>query len=104
MPPIVNSYICYSLCDLRSALHLPPDSDHRQQLQQVLRKGQNRGGDRSQKKEGILGGGEKGYIRQIEEKMNRNLKSKFHIRFQIFWTPGESHASRVSRFIKGYIT
>ena len=48
------------MCDLRRALHLPPDSDHRQQLQQVLREGQNRGGDRGQEEEGVVGGGEKG--------------------------------------------
>ena len=50
-----------SLRYLRRALHLSPDSHHRQQLQQVLREGQNRGGDRSQEEEGVVGGGETGY-------------------------------------------
>ena len=37
--------VCFSLRHLRRALHLPPHPHHCQQLQQVLRKVQNRGGD-----------------------------------------------------------
>ena len=41
---------------LRRAVHLAAHPHHRQQLQQVLREGQDRGGDTRQEEEGLLGG------------------------------------------------
>ncbi len=49
----------FSLCDLRGALHLPPHPHHREQLQQVLREGQDWGGDRRQEEESLVGGCQK---------------------------------------------
>ena len=41
---------------LRSAVYLAAHPDYREQLQQVLREGQDRGGDRGQEEESLLGG------------------------------------------------
>ena len=45
-----------SLCYLWSAVYLPAHPHHRQQLQQVLREGQDRGGNPTEEKEIVLGG------------------------------------------------
>ena len=45
-----------SLCHLRGTLHLLAHPHHCQQLQQVLREGQDRGRDSLQEEEGIMGG------------------------------------------------
>ena len=45
----------FSLCDLRRPLHLSAHPNHRQQLQQVLREGQDRGGDHGKEEEILLG-------------------------------------------------
>ena len=50
-----------SLCYLRRAVHLTAHPHHRQQLQQVLREGQDRGGDTRQEEEGLLGGRQERY-------------------------------------------
>ncbi len=54
-----------SLRHLRRVVHFPPHSDHRQQFQQILRKSENRGRNRSQEKENILGRCQK---RQLNQK------------------------------------
>ena len=50
-----------SLCYLWGALHLSAHSNHRQQLQQVLREGQDRGGDPGQEEEILVGRYEEGH-------------------------------------------
>ena len=44
------------MCNLWCAVYLPTHPHHREQLQQVLREGQDRGGDPSQEEESVLGG------------------------------------------------
>ena len=46
----------FSVRYLRSAVYLAAHPDYREQLQQVLREGQDRGGDRGQEEESLLGG------------------------------------------------
>ena len=43
------------LCSVRGALHRPAHPHHRQQLQQVLREVQDRGGDRAQEEPVLMG-------------------------------------------------
>jgi len=44
------------MCHLWCAVYLPTHPYHREQLQQVLREGQNRGGDTLEEEESFLGG------------------------------------------------
>ena len=52
----IDSFLFASMCNLWCAVYLPSHPHHREQLQQVLREGQDWGGDPSQEEESVLGG------------------------------------------------
>ncbi len=71
----------FSLRDLRRAVHLSTHPHHCEQLQQVLREGQDWGGDPRQEEEILVGGGQ---ARSVEQYSLIKGTVQRDFRFQIF--------------------
>ena len=62
------------MCHLWCAVYLSTNPHHREQLQQVLREGQDRGGDTLQEEESILGGRKARWVRKSKDGGGVSLK------------------------------